>query len=38
MAVGSALTVAYSARFLWGAFADKPGVAATAAEAGVAHG
>ena len=23
---GSALTVAYSARFLWGAFADKPGV------------
>ena len=23
------LTVAYSARFLWGAFADKPGVAAT---------
>ena len=29
MAIGSALTVAYSARFLWGAFADKPGVAAT---------
>ncbi len=26
MAVGSALTVAYSARFLWGAFGDKPGV------------
>ena len=26
MAVGSALTVAYSARFLWGAFATKPGV------------
>jgi multicomponent Na+:H+ antiporter subunit A len=30
MAVGSAFTVAYSARFLWGAFADKPGVEATA--------
>jgi len=30
MAVGSAFTVAYSARFLWGAFSDKPGVAATA--------
>src|SRR6478752_7440912 len=30
MAVGSAFTVAYSARFLWGAFADKPGVPATA--------
>lgn len=30
MAVGSALTVAYSARFLWGAFAGKPGVTATA--------
>ncbi len=26
MAVGSALTVAYSARFLWGAFSHKPGV------------
>jgi multicomponent Na+:H+ antiporter subunit A len=26
MAVGSAFTVAYSARFLWGAFGDKPGV------------
>ncbi|WDZ87556.1 Na+/H+ antiporter subunit A [Micromonospora cathayae] len=25
--VGTAFTVAYSARFLWGAFADKPGVA-----------
>ncbi|SCL33353.1 multisubunit sodium/proton antiporter, MrpA subunit /multisubunit sodium/proton antiporter, MrpB subunit [Micromonospora pallida] len=24
--VGSALTVAYSVRFVWGAFADKPGV------------
>ncbi|WBB81829.1 Na+/H+ antiporter subunit A [Micromonospora sp. WMMD882] len=24
--VGSAFTVAYSARFLWGAFADRPGV------------
>ncbi|MEU4316736.1 Na+/H+ antiporter subunit A [Nocardia sp. NPDC024068] len=24
--LGSVLTVAYSARFLWGAFADKPGV------------
>ena len=33
MAVGSALTVAYSARFLWGAFSDKPGVDATDAEA-----
>jgi multicomponent Na+:H+ antiporter subunit A len=30
MAIGSAFTVAYSARFLWGAFADKPGVTATA--------
>ena len=29
MAVGSILTVAYSARFLWGAFADKPDVPAT---------
>jgi len=29
MAVGSALTVAYSARFLWGAFADKPAGTAT---------
>src|SRR6476659_8129649 len=29
MAVGSAFTVAYSARFLWGAFSDKPGVTAT---------
>ena len=29
MAVGSALTVAYSARFLWGAFSTKPGVATT---------
>lgn len=27
---GSLLTAAYSARFLWGAFADKPGLAATA--------
>lgn len=26
---GSVLTVAYSARFVWGAFATKPGVAAT---------
>lgn len=26
MAIGSALTVAYSVRFIWGAFADKPGV------------
>ncbi len=26
---GSALTAAYTARFLWGAFATKPGVAAT---------
>ena len=29
MAIGSALTVAYSARFLWGAFSTKPGVATT---------
>ncbi|GGG80063.1 Na+/H+ antiporter subunit A [Sinomonas atrocyanea] len=28
-ALGSALTVAYSARFVWGAFARKPGVADT---------
>jgi multicomponent Na+:H+ antiporter subunit A len=28
-ALGSALTVAYSARFVWGAFASKPGVADT---------
>ncbi|GLY23801.1 Na+/H+ antiporter subunit A [Micromonospora sp. NBRC 101691] len=27
--LGSALTVAYTLRFLWGAFAGKPGVAAT---------
>ncbi len=27
--VGSALTVAYTARFLWGTFADKPGTEAT---------
>ncbi|WP_459548286.1 Na+/H+ antiporter subunit A [Nocardia sp. X0981] len=26
LVLGSILTVAYSARFLWGAFADKPGV------------
>lgn len=26
VSVGSVLTVAYAARFLWGAFADKPGV------------
>lgn len=26
LVLGSMLTVAYSARFLWGAFADKPGV------------
>ena len=32
MAVGSAFTVAYSARFLWGAFSDKPGVAGDGAE------
>ena len=30
--VGSALTVAYGLRFLWGAFADKPGVAETPAQ------
>ncbi|WP_077489484.1 Na+/H+ antiporter subunit A [Sinomonas mesophila] len=29
MALGSALTVAYSARFVWGALARKPGVADT---------
>lgn len=28
MALGSAITVAYSARFIWGAFAAKPGVPA----------
>ena len=38
MAVGSAITVAYSARFLWGAFADKPGVPATEPEAGRRRG
>lgn len=27
LTLGSVLTVAYSARFLWGAFGDKPGVA-----------
>ncbi|MFR9805765.1 hydrogen gas-evolving membrane-bound hydrogenase subunit E [Pseudonocardia sp. RS010] len=31
--VGSVLTVAYSARFLWGAFATKPGVDAVGAVA-----
>ncbi len=30
VAVGSAFTVAYGARFLWGAFATKPGVEAVA--------
>lgn len=30
---GSALTVAYTARFLWGTFATKPGVAVTAVKA-----
>jgi len=29
---GSALTAAYTLRFLWGAFADKPGVEATPVE------
>ncbi|MGG5170611.1 Na+/H+ antiporter subunit A [Pseudarthrobacter sp. J1738] len=29
MVLGSILTFAYSARFMWGAFANKPGVAAT---------
>lgn len=29
LAVGSGLTVAYSARFVWGAFARKPGIADT---------
>lgn len=28
---GAMLTVAYSARFVWGAFADKPGIAPTSA-------
>ena len=32
--LGSALTVAYTARFLWGAFATKPGVRAHPAAAG----
>jgi multicomponent Na+:H+ antiporter subunit A len=31
--VGSVLTVAYSARFLWGAFATRPGVAPTPVHA-----
>ncbi|MEE1929541.1 Na+/H+ antiporter subunit A [Streptomyces sp. TRM 70351] len=31
LAVGSVLTVAYTARYLWGAFAGKPGTAATEA-------
>ncbi|MFR9731101.1 hydrogen gas-evolving membrane-bound hydrogenase subunit E [Saccharopolyspora sp. MS10] len=31
LVLGSVFTVAYSARMLWGAFADKPGVAATSA-------
>ena len=30
--VGSVLTAAYSARFVWGAFADKPGCAPTTAH------
>ncbi|MDG4824646.1 Na+/H+ antiporter subunit A [Asanoa sp. WMMD1127] len=29
LVLGSVLTVAYTLRFLWGAFADKPGVATT---------
>ena len=32
LVIGSALTVAYTLRFLWGAFADKPGVAGAAAR------
>jgi len=32
LVVGSVFTVAYSARVLWGAFATKPGVAATKAK------
>lgn len=32
LVAGSALTVAYSARFLWGAFANKPGVAPAPAD------
>ncbi|MCW2676554.1 MAG: mnhA [Modestobacter sp.] len=35
LVAGSALTAAYSARFVWGAFARKPGLPATAPE--VAH-
>ncbi|GIJ76310.1 multicomponent Na+:H+ antiporter subunit A [Micromonospora phaseoli] len=30
--LGSVLTVAYTLRFLWGAFADKPGIEATEAK------
>ena len=33
LVAGTALTVAYSARFLWGAFADRPGVAPVTAAA-----
>ncbi|MEH1014991.1 Na+/H+ antiporter subunit A [Micromonospora sp. CPCC 206060] len=32
LVAGTVLTVAYSARFVWGAFGDKPAVAATAAK------
>ncbi|SFK90468.1 Na+/H+ antiporter subunit A [Geodermatophilus ruber] len=32
LVLGSVLTAAYTARFLWGAFARKPGVAATEVE------
>ncbi|GAA2424221.1 Na+/H+ antiporter subunit A [Streptomyces macrosporus] len=32
LTAGSALTVAYAARFLWGAFADKPGVRSPPAD------
>ncbi|GAA2406306.1 Na+/H+ antiporter subunit A [Streptomyces glaucosporus] len=34
LTAGSALTVAYAVRFLWGAFADKPGVPSPPAGAG----
>ncbi|HEX5597702.1 MAG TPA: Na+/H+ antiporter subunit A [Micromonosporaceae bacterium] len=32
LVLGAMLTVAYSARFVWGAFADKPGLTATSAQ------
>ncbi len=37
MALGSVLTFAYSARFVWGAFADKPDVARAGHDGAGAH-